>query len=104
MENLPIEIQWNIFKFMRHPTAEIFMDEIAVVNYDDGDDVYSFASYWLQGKMYEKFRIAEEMRYNNDDVRDADRAIITLNYPSDGESDDDYCPDVYDESDGDYSD
>ena len=25
MENLPSEIQWNIIKFMRHPTAEIVM-------------------------------------------------------------------------------
>ena len=25
MENLPIEIQWNIIKFMRHPVAEILM-------------------------------------------------------------------------------
>ena len=25
MENLPIELQWNIIKFMRHPLAEIMM-------------------------------------------------------------------------------
>ena len=24
MENLPVEIQWNIIKFMRHPVAEMF--------------------------------------------------------------------------------
>ena len=24
MENLPIEIQWNIMKFMRHPIADVF--------------------------------------------------------------------------------
>ena len=24
MENLPIEIYWNIVKFMRHPVAEVF--------------------------------------------------------------------------------
>ncbi len=26
MENLPIEIQWHIFKFMRHPMADAFMN------------------------------------------------------------------------------
>ena len=24
MENLPIELQWNIMKFMRHPIADVF--------------------------------------------------------------------------------
>ncbi len=24
--NLPIEIQWKIFKFMRHPVADVFMN------------------------------------------------------------------------------
>ena len=28
IENLPSEIQWKIIKFMRHPVAEIFKNEI----------------------------------------------------------------------------
>ena len=28
MENLPIEIQWNIIKFMRHPVADVFQDVV----------------------------------------------------------------------------
>ena len=28
MENLPIELQWNIMKFMRHPTADLISQAI----------------------------------------------------------------------------
>ena len=45
MENLPIEIQWNIIKFMRHPVAEMFM--FAKEEHKDYiryyDDAYSYA-------------------------------------------------------------
>ncbi len=28
MENLPIELQWNIMKFMRHPIADVVQDVV----------------------------------------------------------------------------
>ena len=28
MENLPIELQWNIMKFVRHPTADLISQAI----------------------------------------------------------------------------
>jgi hypothetical protein len=27
LENLPIELHWNILKFLRHPVAEIFISQ-----------------------------------------------------------------------------
>ena len=30
LENLPSDIHWNIIKFLRHPIAEIFLDEPSV--------------------------------------------------------------------------
>jgi hypothetical protein len=32
-ENLPPEINWHIFKFLRHPVAEIFMNQKAYNKY-----------------------------------------------------------------------
>ena len=59
MENLPIEIQWNIFKFMRHPVADAFRNARANIadppktefyyNYTG----YSFAFIWFDEKIYE---------------------------------------------------
>ena len=30
MENLPSEIQWNVLKYMRHPIAELFLNDNGV--------------------------------------------------------------------------
>ena len=30
LENLPAELQWNVLKFLRHPIAEIFLNEPSV--------------------------------------------------------------------------
>jgi hypothetical protein len=33
LENLPIELHWNIIKFLRHPVAEIFVQQPCYQDY-----------------------------------------------------------------------
>ena len=96
MENLPIEIQWNIFKFMRHPVAEMFMVAKAEYQMEYHKFVYwenegqhtrpTFIKY-LETKMTRRhMRHIDDRLYANCDSSDDDE--------SDDESDDDYCPEV----------
>jgi hypothetical protein len=66
MENLPIEIQWNIIKFMRHHVADAFL--IASANIPDPtkpefgyDPEYSFAGVWFEVKTWERRNMINAM-------------------------------------------
>ncbi len=52
MENLPIEVQWNIMKFMRHPIAEVYaqsedvkLARLGLALYNN--DVTTFSDYFF---------------------------------------------------------
>ena len=41
LEKLPIDLYWNVLKFLRHPIAEIFMEQKAYNHYlSSKDDIY----------------------------------------------------------------
>ena len=96
MENLPIEIQWNIIKFTRHPVADAFLNA-------EGEyrEEICYMEYHLNGKEYDAPTFTKYLRIQMR-TRHSHHRFARL-YPdledsyddeSDDESDDDYCPEV----------
>jgi hypothetical protein len=60
-ENLPIELHWNVLKFLRHPVAEIFIEQKAYNKYlstfgdtYDGFDMNDLITFYDVWRIYNR--------------------------------------------------